>query len=88
MDHQMTLGERIRARREAAGLSLEALVRAGEAAGVFVTAKAIQKWETGEAMPGLTYVAWLARHFGVTVDELLNLSGTTEHAEHTERGQA
>ena len=37
-----------------------------------VTAQAVSKWETGEAMPEVTKLLALSKLFGVTTDYLLN----------------
>lgn len=62
---QMHVGQRIRALREATGLSIERT-----AAAVGVSQGALWHIETGRAKPRLSTLQGLARHFGVTLDEL------------------
>lgn len=63
-----TLGARLRAAREAAGMSL---AQAGEALGCHLSQ--IHRWEQGRAEPRASAVAALARIYGVTTDRLLGM---------------
>ena len=65
----MEIGQRIRQLRGRAGITQEQL---GEKLGV--TAQSISKWETGAAMPDITLLPRLAEEFGVTIDELFDLT--------------
>lgn len=60
------VGERVRARREAAGLSQGDLARQ-----VFVARQTVSNWETGKTLPDVQSLLLLARLFGTSVDELL-----------------
>lgn len=60
------VGERIRARREAAGLSQGDLAKQ-----VFVARQTVSNWETGKTLPDVQSLLLLARLFGTSVDELL-----------------
>ena len=71
----VTLGERIRERRTACGLSQE---KAAELVGV--SRQAVTKWERGQAAPSTENLFKLAQVFGTTVDLLLE-EGTSEGAE-------
>ncbi len=62
-------GNRLLQLRKNAGFSQSQL---GEKVGV--SGKAVSKWETGQAKPGLDLVHQLADVFSVSVDELLHLS--------------
>ena len=64
-----TLGERIRAARQAAGLSQEKLAeRLG------LTRQAVTKWETGQSAPSTENLLHLAEVLGVPVTALLDVS--------------
>ena len=64
-----TLGERIRAARQAAGLSQEKLAeRLG------LTRQAVTKWETGQSAPSTENLLRLAEVLGVPVTALLDAS--------------
>lgn len=60
------VGERIRARRESAGLSQGDLAKQ-----VFVARQTVSNWETGKTLPDVQSLLLLARLFGTSVDELL-----------------
>lgn len=68
----MTLGERIRACRQQAGLSQEQL-----AALAGVSRQAVTKWETDQSAPSTGNLFLLAEIFGTTVDLLLAEEGQT-----------
>ena len=59
-------GDRLFALRKKAGLSQAAL---GQAVGV--SNKAVSKWESGRAMPGVDVIRRLSDVLGVSIDELL-----------------
>ncbi len=62
----MTLGERIKAHRQQAKMSQEAL-----AAALGVSRQAVTKWESGQSAPSTENLFRLAELFGTTVDLLL-----------------
>lgn len=65
----MELGKRIRALRLKAGLTQEQLAeRLG------VAAQSVSKWENAVAMPDITALPLLAETFGVTIDDLFDLT--------------
>jgi len=66
------LGDRIYSERKRMGLSQSDL-----ATKMDVSAKAVSKWETGEAQPTLDNVSRLAGIFGVTTDYLLTGAGAS-----------
>ena len=61
-----TLGERIRAARQAAGLSQEKLAEQ-----LGLTRQAVTKWETGQSAPSTENLLRLAEVLGVPVTALL-----------------
>ena len=63
------IGLRIKALREALGLSQSAV-----AAKVSCTMQAVSKWERGESLPSLSRLGCLARVLGTTTDYLIGLS--------------
>ena len=65
----MELGKKIRQLRFKAGLTQEQL---SERMGV--GPQAVSKWETGAAMPDVTALPLLAEIFGVTIDDLFDLT--------------
>lgn len=65
----MTLGQRIQERRAQLGLSQEGL---GEQLGV--SRQAVSKWEADASLPDTDKLIALAKLFGLTLDELLQLS--------------
>lgn len=65
----MELGKKIRQLRFKAGLTQEMLAdRMG------LSPQSVSKWETGAAMPDITSLPLLAEIFGVTIDDLFDLS--------------
>ncbi len=66
MDRYVT-GDVIRALREKKGLTQEELARR-----IFVSGKAVSKWETGKGYPDVTLLEPLAAALGISVLELLN----------------
>ena len=71
MEDIMTIGNKIKQLRLSSGLTQEQL------AGILgVTAQAVSKWETGTTMPDITLLPVISTEFGVTIDELFDL--TTE----------
>lgn len=71
----MTLGERIKACRQAAGLSQEKVAEL-----VGVSRQAVTKWESGQSAPSTENLFRLAELFGTTTDLLLT-DQTAEPAE-------
>jgi len=65
----MEIGNKIKFLRRKAGLTQEQL---GERLGL--SAQSVSKWETGTAMPDITLLPLLSREFGVTIDELFDLT--------------
>ena len=65
----MELGKKIRQLRFKAGLTQEQL---GEKLGV--GAQAVSKWETAAAMPDITLLPKIAETFGVSIDDLFELT--------------
>ena len=66
------LGDRIYNERKRIGMSQSDLAQKMD-----ISAKAVSKWETGEAQPTLDNVSRLAGIFGVTTDYLLTGSGAS-----------
>ena len=62
----MTLGEKIRACRQEAGMSQEKVAEL-----VGVSRQAVTKWEADQSLPGIDNLQALAAELGVTVDQLL-----------------
>ena len=65
----MEFGKKIRQLRFKAGLTQEQLAEQ-----LGLGAQAVSKWETGAAMPDITLLPRLAERFGVSIDELFDLS--------------
>ena len=65
----MELGKKIKQLRLRSGLTQEQL-----AAKVGIGAQSVSKWETAVAMPDISTLPLLAETFGVTIDELFDLS--------------
>lgn len=65
----MALGDKIKQLRYKAGLTQEQL---GDTLGV--SAQSVSKWETAAAMPDITLLPPLAEVFGVSIDELFDLT--------------
>ena len=66
LDRYVT-GAVIRRLREARGLTQEALAEQ-----IFVSGKAVSKWETGQGLPDISLLEPLARALGISVAELLS----------------
>ena len=62
----MTLGEKIQKLRKQRGLSQEALAEK-----VTVTRQTISKWELGQSLPDLDFIAQLSDIFNVSSDYLI-----------------
>ena len=60
-------GEMIRALREKKGMTQETLAEK-----IFVSGKAVSKWETGRGLPDITLLEPLSEALGVSVIELMN----------------
>ena len=67
----MTLGEKIQKLRKQRGLSQEALAEK-----VTVTRQTISKWELGQSLPDLDFIAQLSDIFNVSSDYLITVSYT------------
>ena len=65
----MTIGNKIKQLRQKAGLTQEQLANL-----IGISAQAISKWETGTTMPDITLLPVLSTEFGVTIDDLFDLS--------------
>ena len=65
----MELGKKIRQLRLKAGLTQEQL-----AEHMGVVPQSVSKWETGAAMPDITLLPLIAETFGVTIDDLFDLT--------------
>ena len=65
----MELGEKIKQLRHKSGLTQEQL-----ASRLGVSAQSVSKWETEAAMPDITLLPIIAGEFGVTIDELFDLT--------------
>jgi len=81
---QSSLGDRIRAARESARLSQQAI-----ADHFGVSAQAVSQWETGSTRPGTARIATLARLLGVHLEWLLDGQGSqAASGDPAERGAA
>lgn len=69
MEEIMTIGNKIKQLRQKAGLTQEQLANL-----IGISAQAVSKWETGTTMPDITLLPVLSTEFGVTIDELFDLS--------------
>ena len=65
----MELGKKIRQLRLRAGLTQEQLASA-----LGLGPQSVSKWETGAAMPDITLLPGLAETFGVTIDDLFDMT--------------
>lgn len=65
--NQYITGAVIRRMREAKGLTQEALAER-----LYVSGKAVSKWETGQGFPDISLIEPLARALGISVIELLS----------------
>ena len=65
----MELGKKIKQLRFKAGLTQEQLAEK-----LHIGAQSVSKWETGVAMPDITTLPLLAEIFGVTIDDLFDLT--------------
>ena len=72
----MEIGNKIKVLRRKAGITQEEL-----GSRLNVSAQSVSKWETGTAMPDITLLPLLSREFGVSIDELFDLT----HAEKLQR---
>lgn len=71
----MTLGERIKACRQQAGMSQEKVAEL-----VGISRQAVTKWETNQSAPSTDNLFKLAEIFGTTVDLLLPEKATVEES--------
>ena len=65
----MHIGNKIKQLRQKAGLTQDQLANL-----IGISAQAVSKWETGTTMPDITLLPVLSTEFGVTIDELFDLS--------------
>ena len=65
----MELGNKIKQLRQKSGLTQDQL-----ASKLGVTAQAVSKWENSVTMPDITLLPQIAIEFGVTIDDLFNLT--------------
>ena len=65
----MDIGQKIKFLRRKAGLTQEQL---GER--LNLSAQSVSKWETGAAMPDITLLPLISKEFGVSIDEIFDLT--------------
>ncbi len=65
----MDIGQKIKFLRRKAGLTQEQL---GER--LNISAQSVSKWETGAAMPDITLLPLISKEFGVSIDEIFDLT--------------
>ena len=65
----MNIGNKIKQLRLKSGLTQEQL-----AAKLGISAQSVSKWETEVTMPDISMLPLLSNEFGVTIDELFDLS--------------
>ena len=65
----MEIGNKIKQLRYKAGLTQEQL-----ASNLGISAQSVSKWETAVSMPDITLLPLLAREFGMSIDELFDLT--------------
>ena len=65
----MNIGKKIKAFRLVKGITQETLAQE-----MGVTAQAVSRWETGAAMPDITFLPALSVYFGVRIDDFFELS--------------
>ena len=65
----MELGNKIKQLRYKAGLTQEQL-----ASKLGISAQSVSKWETAICMPDITLLPLLAEEFGVSIDELFDIT--------------
>ena len=65
----MELGNKIKQLRQKSGLTQNQLASA-----LGVTAQAISKWENSVTMPDITLLPQIAIEFGISIDELFDLT--------------
>ena len=65
----MEIGNKIKQLRYKSGLTQEQL-----ASNLGISAQSVSKWETAVSMPDITLLPLLAREFGVSIDELFDLT--------------
>ena len=65
----MNIGEKIRLLRYRAGFTQEQLAEK-----LGVSAQSVSKWENSAAMPDITLLPLIAGEFGVSIDELFDLT--------------
>ena len=70
----MKLGENLQAYRKKAGLSQEEFAEKCE-----VSRQAIAKWESGESVPMIDKLIFLADFYGITLDELVGREGKDDY---------
>lgn len=83
MHTRMTLGERIRSRREGLGWSQTELARRISVYGQKADAMSVSRWETGRTTPTLASLANIAGALGVRAEWLTYGTGSPEAAEPT-----
>ena len=72
----MKLGENLQAYRKKAGLSQEEFAEKCE-----VSRQAIAKWESGESVPTIDKLIFLADFYGITLDELVGREGKDDYTQ-------
>ena len=76
MNDNKLIGEFITNKRKALGLTQKEL-----ASKLFVTNKAVSKWETGEGLPDIVSLSALSKIFNVSIENILEASHTDNQSE-------
>ena len=79
----MEFHEKLQELRKQAGLTQEELAQA-----LFVSRAAVSKWESGRGYPNIDSLKAIAKHFGVTVDELLSCDEILSLAQEDQKQKA
>ena len=78
----MEIGNKIKQLRQNAGITQEQLANA-----LGISAQSVSKWETGTTMPDITLLPVLSTEFGVTIDELFDLTTEQKLQRKTDRSR-
>lgn len=79
----MEFHQKLQALRKRQGLTQEEL-----AAAIYVSRTAVSKWESGRGYPNIDSLRAIAKHFGVTIDELLSSDEALTIAEKDQQQRA